>query len=154
MATKRTGKKLNRGGAPLTGQKVRGHQTMSGTASKNQFAGVGMPKAPRRSNGGRPRKMYPYVRKDQKGTQMETMINKNYDELERQWNAANRGRGRMSADDATGRLGGHWGNVKKFGTKGRAISDYIGKNGGSVKSAKSALMARHDVSFGADPKQK
>lgn len=158
-------KTRNRGSARLTGPAINGHRIMTssgygrtiapglggGNYRGKRFAGVGLPKSPRRSNGGRPRKMYPYVRKDQKGTPVETMINKNYDELQKQYNELNRGPGRMDASDATGRFGTHWNNVKKFGTTGKAIGKYIGENGGSVAMARKELVGRHKVSFGADP---
>lgn len=154
----------NRGGAALTGTARNGHRVMTsgqgttiapglggGNFRGKRFVGVGKPKSHRRSNGGRPRKMYPYVRKDQKGTNVETMINKNYEELQQQYNAMNRGPGRMDAGDATGRFGTHWNNVKKAGTTGKAIGKHIGEHGGSVGMARKELVGRHQVSFGADP---
>lgn len=142
----------NRGSAVLTGTARNGHKVMSspGHGGKH-FVGVGLPKSHRRSNGGRPRKMYPYVRKDQKGTNVETLIHKNYEELQKQYNDLNRGPGRMDASDATGRFGTHWNNVKKAGTTGKAVSRHIGEHNGTVAGARKELVGRHQVSFGADP---
>lgn len=102
------------------------------------------------------RKMYPYVRKDQKGTFMDTHIPNHTQELEKDGNAKNglNQEKRLPHTKAQGRYKQPWAKNANKGTSARAVSDHQKKNGGTRRDAKAALKKVYEVSFGADPKSR
>ena len=98
------------------------------------------------------RKLYAYVRKDQRGTPMETFINTSKRDLENKNNSGPRVR-RLSNTQVKPKSR-KWDNLVKKGTGNKAISKFLDKNGGRKAAAKRALKDQHTVSFTADPKRK
>lgn len=103
-----------------------------------------------------PRKMYAYVRKDQKGTPMEDMINGRKESLEE--SNVKRKREMKHTEVPKGsdfkKLKNAWTKNYNTGTKARSIRKYMDKNNVGRRIAKRNVNRIHVVSFGADPKNK
>ena len=129
---------------------------------KSWFLGVGLSKAPRRANGTAKgmRLLYPRLRKDQRGTPMETFITGNYGTLTDQFNRLKQtnpsatSKNTMYRDSATGGLKSNWKRAFNKGLKPQIIRLMKSRLGMSSVQAKKEAANLFSVSFGADPKQK